>query len=196
MTTFVGNGNDDQDAVLWAAWCAGDQDAAARLFLRYYDRVTALARSQLGWRLRGVESSADLAQSVFHSLFSNYRQRHTTLEGLTSLWPLLAAMTFNKVRNRHKFYSRQKRDRGREVECSAETPVELGNSPDDQAMLQETFAQLVASFDSPRRQRIVQLLLEGHSATDIARAVGTSKRTVYKTREAAVGMLQMALRDA
>jgi RNA polymerase sigma factor (sigma-70 family) len=187
--------SNEQDGVLMAAWVAGDQDAAADLFVRYYDRVTALARSQLGWHLRGVESSADLALSVFDSLFAKCPQPNATLEGHASLWPLLVIMTFNKARNRRKFYARQKRDRRREVEIAAETLAELGSSPDDQAMLQEAADQLVSSFNSPRRQRIVRLLLEGHSASDIAHDLGTSKRTVYKTREAAINLLQTALRN-
>jgi RNA polymerase sigma factor (sigma-70 family) len=191
MTNSRGEQESDTDLV--AAWCAGDQEAAARLFRRYYDRVKALARTRLGWRLHGVESSADLAQSVFQALFRQCRQQRVAIERQAGLWPLLAAMTVRKARNRHKFYSRRKRDRAREVDVDSLTTVDFGNSPLDIALLKDAVEQLVSSFDNPRRQRIVQLLLEGQRPGEIAQELGTSERTVYKTREAAIEILQAAL---
>jgi DNA-binding NarL/FixJ family response regulator len=75
----------------------------------------------------------------------------------------------------------------------SQAPVDFGNSPLDSALLKEAVEQLVSSFDRPRRQRVVQLLLEGEPTGEIAQELGISERTVYKTREAAIEILQAAL---
>lgn len=181
------------DDELITAYQAGDEEAAARLFERYYDRLTSLAHQQLGWDLKGIEDSTDLAQSVFHSVFMKCRERQIVIGPDESLWPLLATVTLNKARNRRKFYRRKKRDRRRQVQLDDHDPLQHNPSPEDAAILKELIEGLIESFGSERRQRIITLLLQGHCPGDVAAQLGTSERTVYKTREAAIHVLTRVL---
>jgi RNA polymerase sigma factor (sigma-70 family) len=177
------------DAELLAAYQAGDDQAAATLFRRYYQRLRALAHGQLGWDVKGVEDSSDLAQSVFESVFLRCRSQQIVVGPDASLWPLLATITLNKARNRRKYHRRQKRDRRRDVPIDDCDPLQSGPSPADAMMLEEVIDNLINAFDSDRRQQIVRCLLEGQAIPEIAAQVGTSERTVYKTREAAMRIL-------
>jgi RNA polymerase sigma factor (sigma-70 family) len=163
------------------------------LFHRYYQRLRALAHRQLGWQVKGLEDSSDLAQSVFESVFLRCRRQQIVVGPDASLWPLLASITLNKARNRRKYYQRQKRDRRREVALEECDPLQAGPSPEDALVVKEVISYLVQTFDSDRRRQIITLLLEGKSVSEVASQVGTSERTVYKTREAAMRVLTRAL---
>ena len=54
--------------------------------------------------------------------------------------------------------------------------------------------QLLQAFP-PRRKRILELLLEGRAACDVAQLVQVSERTVYTTRQAAGDLLRQFLAD-
>ena len=186
---------DRSDEELMAAYNSGDEEAATQLFQRYYQRLTRLAREQLGWSLVGVEDSADLAQSVFESVFRRCRNEQIVITAEQSLWPLLAAITLNKARNHKKFHHRQKRDLSRQVSLAGNDLLHNGPSPSDAAILKETIDQLVDSFDSDRRRQIIRLLLDGQTVREISSHLDVSERTVYKTREAAMHVLSGALKD-
>jgi RNA polymerase sigma factor (sigma-70 family) len=184
---------DQPDNRLLAAYRAGDEQAATTLFHRYYHRLKAFAHGQLGWQTKGLEDSSDLAQSVFQSVFLGCRRHQIVVGPDASLWPLLATITLNKAKNRRKYHRRQKRDRRREVPIDKDDPLQRGPSPDDAMLLEEAITDLVNTFDSERRRRIITLLLQGQSIAEVATHVGTSERTVYKTREAAMHVLTRVL---
>jgi RNA polymerase sigma-70 factor, ECF subfamily len=181
------------DQELIRAYRQGDEAAASALFERYYQRLLALIRRQLGWKLREVEGSSDVAQSVLKSFFSQVQHRSVQLRAEDSLWPLLATIALNKVRNRGKFWQREKRDAGRQVALeAAQDPLEQGPSPDDVAAVNELVERLKQPF-SERRRRILELMLEGRPVGDIAKDVGSTERTVYNTRKAAAKILGQVL---
>ena len=181
------------DEKLIAAYHQGDEAAASALFERYYSRLLELIRRQFGWKLRQVDGSMDVAQSVLRSFFSQIRQNRVQIAPDDSLWPLLATIAINKVRNRGKFWQRDKRNPDREIAMAASSdPLEQGPSPDDAAMVKELIDRLLEPF-SERRRRIIQLILEGCPVGQIAKEVGSTERTVYNTRRAAARILEQVL---
>ncbi len=169
---------------------SGDEEAARRLFERYYTRLIELIRRQLGWRLKEVEGSTDIAQSVMRSFFGRAREAQVQFGPEDSLWPLLVTITLNKIRNRAKFWQRDRRDRSRQVTLAEHNdPLESEPSPQDAAMMTELIKQLLEPFPE-RRRRIIELILEGHGVGEIAAMVGATERTVYNTRMAAAKILE------
>jgi DNA-directed RNA polymerase specialized sigma24 family protein len=181
----------DQQLIL--AYRQGDEEAATALFERYYIRLLELIRRQLGWQLKEVEGSTDVAQSVLRSFFSQIRNRSVQLGPDDSLWPLLVTIALNKVRNLGRFWQREKRDPDRQVPLNAENdPLEHGPSPQDVAAVKELIGRLLEPF-SDRRRRMIELILEGQPVGEIATQVGATQRTVYNTRRAAAKILEQVL---
>ena len=181
------------DQELMVAYRAGSEQAATALFERYYARLIELIRRKTGWRLKQAEGSTDVAQSALRSFFSQIRNDHVQVTDDDTLWPLLVAITLNKVRNRGKFWQRGKRDPGKQQPLAEGLdPLEQGPTPEDAAVLQELIDQLLAPF-SDRRRRTVELLLEGLPVHEIAVQVGTTQRTIYNTRLAAAQILEQLL---
>ncbi len=181
------------DQELIAAYRQGSEEAASALFERYYTRLLELIRRQLGWKLREVEGSTDVAQSVLRSFFSQVRQNQVQVGPDNSLWPLLVTIALNKMRNRGKFWQRERRDPSRQVPLDAEDdPLEQGPSPQDVAAVKELVDRLLAPF-SDRRRKILELILEGRPVGEIAAELGTTERTVYNTRKAAGKILETVL---
>jgi len=181
----------DQELIL--AYRQGDQEAAASLFERYYVRLLGLIRRQLGWQIKEMEGSADVAQSVLRSFFTQIRGNQVQIAPDHSLWPLLVTIALNKVRNRGKFWQRERRDPGKQVPLGHQAdPLESGPSPADAAELKELVNRLLEPF-SERRRRILELILEGQPVGEIAAQVGTTEQTVYNTRKAAAKILEQVL---
>jgi len=181
------------DEKLIAAYRQGDEAAASALFERYYCRLLELIRRQFGWKLRQVDGSMDVAQSVLRSFFSQIRHNRVQIAPDDSLWPLLATIAINKVRNRGKFWQREKRDPERQVALAGGSdPLEQGPLPEDAAAVKELIERLLEPF-SDRRRRIIELILEGCPVGEIAKEVGSTERTVYNTRRAAAKILEQVL---
>ena len=70
--------------------------------------------------------------------------------------------------------------------------MESGPSPQDVAAVKELVDRLLEPF-SPRRRRIIELILEGQGVGQIAQQVGATERTVYNTRRAAAKILEQVL---
>ncbi len=177
-----------------AAKAAGEE-AAKVLFQRYYPRLMGLARKQMGWMLCQVEDSADVALSVFRSVFIRGRGHQIELDPESSLWPLMATITINKIRNRVKFHGCEKRPSpDKRVPLQDHDPLEIGPTPEDAMQLQELIEQIRELFGG-RRAVILDYLLQGFSVAEIAEETGAAERTVYKTRAAVRQVLEQMLAD-
>src|SRR5262245_20761308 len=98
--------------VLLERFRAGDELAADALFSRYFNRLTALARSRLQARLSRRTDPEDIVQSVYRSFFMGARAGRFSLNRGGDLWRLLAAITKHKVlrRLRHATADRRSLD--------------------------------------------------------------------------------------
>jgi RNA polymerase sigma factor (sigma-70 family) len=167
----------------------GHIEATEQLYQRYYQRLVELARRQMNWRLRGVEGSSDLVQSVLRSVFELIREERVQLPEDGDLWPLLVRIALNKIRNKAKYWKRERRDQNRLSSLSGIDAVQKEPTPEDVAALDETVKELFAHF-SDRRQAVLSRLLQDYKVGEIAAELGISERTVYNTRMAAAEVLR------
>ncbi|MHB1035057.1 MAG: RNA polymerase sigma factor [Pirellulales bacterium] len=178
------------DGELLAALRDGDEDAAAALFKRYHLKIRNFARGEMGPLLRGTEESWDVAQSALLSLFTRGRDGKIQLGSDDSLWPLLAKITLNKVRSRGKFWTRQRRDRRRQVSLEDCGSVDVTLTPEAEARFDEAKQELLARLRDAKRQEMAQYFLDGLSEEEIARRMGVHKRTVRRVRQAVEHILK------
>lgn len=171
------------DRSLLVRFKEGNQDAATELYVRYANRLQALARAQTGEKLATRFDPEDVVQSVFRTFFRRAVEQGYQVPAGEELWQLLLVLALNKIRSLATYHRAQKRDVGR-----TDHPTRLENSPnalaDDENMAYETMrivvGDLVSSLPAPQ-DRIVQLRIEGHEIGQIAEQTGRSKRTIERT---------------
>jgi DNA-directed RNA polymerase specialized sigma24 family protein len=93
---------------------AGDDQAAQRLWERYFGELVRLARTKLGALPRGEADEEDAALSAFHSFCQGAaRGRFPRLDDRQDLWSLLVTITARKVLDQAERLRRKKRGGGR-----------------------------------------------------------------------------------
>lgn len=185
---------DTPDAELLAGLEAADEQAAAELFAQYYQRLYGLVSKQRGWKLKQVESSSDVVQSVFQTVFRRGQGGELTLGEHETLWPLLATIAMRKIHTRAAYWGRQRRDVARLAESPITGIQADGPTADDALVTNEILEQLVDAFPE-RRRSVALMLIEGRDISDISREIGVSQRTVYHTRKAMEDLLTEAIRE-
>ena len=183
----------DRDATL-AGWTslvlleqyrAGDHRAADALFTRYFERLTALARSRLSPRLACRTDPEDIVLSVYRSFFVGARAGRFTLSRGGDLWRLLAAITKHKLLReaRHQRADRRSVDRELPLDQVEEASF-LGRqpepTPEDAAALADELERVLSRLDVFGR-RVLELRLQGAQLAEIAADTGRSERTVRRT---------------
>jgi DNA-directed RNA polymerase specialized sigma24 family protein len=123
------------------------------------------------------------------SVFELIREERVQLPEDGDLWPLLVRISLNKIRNKAKFWNRDRRDQNRLSSLTGMDAVRKDPSPEDVAALNETVKELFGRF-SERRQAVLSLLLQDYGVGEIANELGISERTVYNTRVAAAEVLR------
>jgi RNA polymerase sigma-70 factor (ECF subfamily) len=182
---------------LLAAWRQGDQAAAAELFASYAGRLVALARGRLSARFAGRIDPEDVVQSACRSFFDAARRGRVEVQPEGDLWPLLVAITLNKLHLQVQRNARQKRDVQREQGFGTEDslfgihPDALARepSPVDAAALADEVEQ-VARLLTPRQRSIFEMRLQGYEHEEIAAQAGCSRWTVLRALERARELLQ------
>jgi RNA polymerase sigma factor (sigma-70 family) len=164
---------------------AGDESAADALFSRYFDRITALARSRLAARLSRRTDPEDIALSVYRSFFVGARAGRFSLSRGGDLWRLLAAITKHKVLGQLRHATADRRSL--EIEVSIDEIDEdriLGHppdpSPEEALALSDELESILRSLD-PGARRILELRLQGAQVLEIAQETGRSERTIGRT---------------
>jgi RNA polymerase sigma factor (sigma-70 family) len=172
----------------------GDDDAAGRLWRRYFDSLVRLARARLGPVPRAAADEEDVALSAFHSLCAGAAQgRFTRLDGRDDLWRLLATITVRKALDQLRRQRRQKRGGGRvlgEADLTGAQPgydvngldwLESGEpTPELVALLGEQYRLLLEGLPDPSLREVARLRLEGYDGDEIAERLGCNRRTVVR----------------
>ncbi|MCA9140477.1 MAG: hypothetical protein KDB00_27085, partial [Planctomycetales bacterium] len=92
----------------------GDQAICLQFWNSYGERLRRIAGRRLPEKLRRRIEPEDIVQSACRSFFRRVQSRKLELTDHDMLWPLLCAITINKVRQQIRFHCRQRRDPRRE----------------------------------------------------------------------------------
>lgn len=166
----------------WLRKLESDDDAAAQqqLWDRYFERLTAVARTRLGGHRRESDEE-DVALSVFHSFFRAAREgRYPKLTDRTGLWPLLVTITARKSINAVRRQNAQKRSAAAE-EATPDLGQLMGREPSPQfaAEIAEQVDQMLGHLDEELRG-IAVMKLEGYENREIAAKLGIVERSVSR----------------
>ena len=167
----------------------GCPDAKEELYRRYGEAVRRVVSHKLRKQLRRQLDSVDVAQSVWASFFLGDPGRYSFPDA-DSLIAFLVRVATNKIVDQARYQFAQARDVRRER--SLEEPGAPGgadpvgnvlpdrtHTPSHYAMAGERWQKLTNNL-SERHVRILELLLAGHSQTDVAREVGCDPETIRR----------------
>ncbi len=183
------SGRDGSFAELMARLRAGDDAAEILVFRRSVRRLIALASRQFEARMRDRADAENVVLSAYRSFFHRHARGEFDLAGWDELWSLLAVITLHKCTQRRKYLRAARRDAGRNVRLPER---ERAPTPAEAAILTETIGrlfQLMAPDDRP----IVEQILLGCTAEEIAERLDCSERTVRRARQRAKHQLQHLL---
>jgi RNA polymerase sigma-70 factor, ECF subfamily len=164
---------------------AGEEAAAAEFFERYGPLMESLATGHLASGMLRRVGPEDVVQSACRTFLRRVRGGEFEVKARDSLWNLLCAITLAKVRNQVRYHQAGKREVGREVRPrvhDGQTTVEVpggGPTPAEAAAFADQFRPLLDELDEEER-RIVLLKLEERTNDEVAKALGSSERTVRR----------------
>jgi RNA polymerase sigma-70 factor (ECF subfamily) len=181
----------DSFAVLMGRLRSGEDEAARVVFVRFAARLAGLARRHLDSRVSAKVDPEDVVQSAYKSFFLRQREGGLDVGTWDGLWGLLTIITLRKCADRAAYYRAGKRDVTRETatggDDSAPGAVELALDreprPEEAAVLAETVEALFRTIDDPDERSILELSLQGHTATEISERLGRAERSVRRLRE-------------
>lgn len=160
----------------------GHPDASTQLYLRYARRLHALAVKQSSPDLAQRVDPEDIVQSVFRTFFRRAAQGHYDVPDGEEIWKLLLVIALNKVRAAGEYHRAAKRD----VRITASGPSyeravekEAGQDETAYVILRMVVDQALEGL-APLQRRMIELRIEGHEVSEIARQVERSKRTVER----------------
>lgn len=177
---------------------AGDQEAATKLWNKYYDKLIRLACRRLKGARRRSEDEEDVVARAFETFFRRAKEESfSELRDRNDLWRLLVTITDRKAKNFVRAETRQKRGSGKirgesgfygNAKDKKKKPADGGGAdqfagveptPEFTAMMLDHFQHLLDGLDEDLRE-IALLKLEGFSHDEIAQEIGRSARTVER----------------
>ncbi len=182
----------DSFAELMGRLRSGEDTAAREVFVKFAARLAGLARRHLDARMIAKVDPEDVVQSAYKSFFLRQRDGALDVGTWDGLWGLLTMITLRKCADRAAYYRAEKRDVTRETSTGSaddSTPgvVDLAldrePQPDEAAALAETVETLFRTIDDPDERAILELSLQGHTATEISEKLGRAERSVRRLRE-------------
>lgn len=194
--SFVGVQNmsaHDSVAELMTRLRAGEDGAAREVFVRFAGRLVGLARRHLDARLAVKVDPEDVVQSAYKSFFVRQRDGGLEVGSWDGLWGVLTVITLRKCADRAAYYSAGKRDVSREMgggfapddsgPVSADLVLDREPRPDEAAVLAETVEALYRTLDDADERAILELSLQGYSASEVSERLGRAERSVRRLRE-------------
>lgn len=172
----------------------GDQQAADKIWQRYWTQMLGHARAKLAKRPLRASDEEDVALSAMHSFFQGVADRRfPNINDRDDLRALLLLITTRKVTQHRRKELRVKRGGGREVSeadvrgDAVETDAQLleaaiGREPTPElaAAFCEQVENLLASLDSESLREIALRKLEGFSNKEIAEQIQRTTRSVER----------------
>jgi RNA polymerase sigma-70 factor (ECF subfamily) len=177
------SGGSPSDHSLLRRLRGGSEDAATQLYLRYANRLRALARTKVSDDLGRRLDVEDIVQSVFGSFFRGASRGDYDVPAGEELWKLFLVIALNKIRAKGAYHRAAKRDV--RLTAGSEGLEQLAEeSPGQQdevayAILQMTIDEALERLPPQHKQMLI-LRVEGYEVVEIAQQVGRSKRTVER----------------
>lgn len=160
----------------------GEQDAATALYVRYAQRLQALAKSKTSPALAARIDPEDVVQSVFRTFFRRASEGHYDVPEGDELWKLFLVISLNKIRTLASFHRAAKRDVTSTVALEHSDPAAVaGDGSEEEAL--HTLEMIIDETlgDLPMVQReMIRLRIEGHGVSEIAETTQRSKRSVER----------------
>jgi RNA polymerase sigma factor (sigma-70 family) len=163
-----------------------DSSAAGEVLQRYAQQLIRLASRRVVGALRRKVDAEDLVQSALGSFFRAEAETPFELHDWDNLWAVLATITLRKCGYQVRQFLTAKRN------ISLEGPLPATDdsgadwqglareaTPAEAAVLSDLVEQLLKGLDGKTRQ-IAELMLEGHTAVDIAPLVALTERSVFR----------------
>jgi RNA polymerase sigma-70 factor (ECF subfamily) len=168
---------------------SGDDAAETALFRRYVRRLNALVTRRFAARWRERADVELVVLSACKSFFLRQRRGELQVDDPDGLWSVLAMITLRKCADRLNYLRAARRDAGRDVQWPAEhdglfSPSERGPAPGEVAAFNETVETLLHAMSADDRP-VVEHLLLGYTAEEIAERLDCSERTVRRVRQLA-----------
>lgn len=171
----------------------GDEEAAQKLWERYFDQLIHLARNQLRGLPKGPADEEDVVLHTFDSFCRGAQEgRFPELSDRNNLWRLLIAMTANKAKDLARHERRQKRGGGKVLNEGAFTGgddsrpsplldvISRDPTPEFAAELAEDVERRLDQLDDETLRQIALWKMEGHQNDEIAEKLGCVSRTVER----------------
>jgi RNA polymerase sigma-70 factor (ECF subfamily) len=176
-------------AALVAAARNKDEAALQQLLVRNLPGLEAFVRLRMGAALRGLMTAPDLVQSVCREVLEDLGDFEFRGEGPFRHWLFVRAE--NKLREKHRYHHRDKRDRQKAVSLSEGTNAITGYrtllTPSKDLEVQETMRRVEAAFDQlpdDYREAVTLYKLCELSYAEIAermnRSEGAVRNLVYR----------------
>lgn len=170
------------DRMLLAEYLRGDGDAATSLYMRYAERLHALAARKTATDLKGRTDPDDIVQSVFRTFFRRADRGEYQAPIGDELWNLFFVIALNKVR---KFGVRQhamRRDSRRTVAIGDDDIPSPGSEDEDwpaYRALRMTIDDLLEKLPDDVRQ-VIAHRIEGYEIAEIAQKTGRARRSIER----------------
>lgn len=162
----------------------GDPDAAAALWARYFERLTAVARSHLQSRHRRVADEEDIAAEVLHALCrSAQHERLPSIESRDDLWRMLLCWTRHGVIEHVRRHTRQRRGGGNvRGDSIVEGGLDRFPAPSTQTLddLSDGLSDLLGRLPDESLRTIARRRLAGYTNEEVAAELDVSTRTVER----------------
>jgi RNA polymerase sigma factor (sigma-70 family) len=175
-------GTAPSDRSLLRRFRGGQPDAATELYLRYAERLRALAADRCAPDLAPRLDPDDIVQSVFRTFFRRAAGGQYDVPEGEDLWKLFVIIALHKVSSAATFHRAAKRDVRATAFGLTEVPTgEHLAAPDEMALatLRMVIDELLGALP-PSMRAIVELRVEGHEVDEIARQTQRSRRSVER----------------
>ena len=170
------------DRSLLERYRRGQDDAPTQLYLRYAERLRALAARSSSPGLSARVDPEDIVQSVFRTFFRRAAQGQYDVPEGEDLWKLFMIIALHKIRSAATFHRAAKRD----VRATAASLTDARTEPHLLAPDELALATLHMVIDEllsglpPSMRTIVELRIEGHGLEEIVRRTQRSLRSVER----------------
>ena len=169
---------------------AGEQSAVGALWDVYFRRLTEVARQWMNNMPRRTQDEEDVLVSVFYNLWEGTnKHRWDGLKDRNDLWRMLLKITRDKIVDRKRYGTRQKRHAPGKPITKADELDDLAQIASDEpspellhAMCEE-LSLLLDRLDALKinaLRAIVILRLEGYTNKEIAEHIGITLRSVQR----------------